>query len=115
MTKSLTTNQFIEKAKLKHGEFQIPNTKYKADGYCKENNTIYEFHGDYWHGNPNVFNPNDLNTIVGKTYKELYENTLKREQEIKDLGFNLEIIWENDWKKINKSIKKLQKQFKLKN
>jgi hypothetical protein len=109
----------INNIKIQHalndGEFTIPNTKYKADGYCKENNTIYEFHGDYWHGNPNIFNPNDLNTIVGKTYSELYENTLKREQEIKDLGYNLEIVWENDWNKLNKSIKKLQKQFKLKN
>jgi hypothetical protein len=32
------------------GEFKIPNTKYKADGYCKENNTIYEFNGCLYHG-----------------------------------------------------------------
>jgi hypothetical protein len=44
------------KINIQHGmnnnEFIIPNTKYKADGYCKETNTIYEFHGNYWHGNP---------------------------------------------------------------
>ena len=37
---------------LNYGEYKIPNTRLKADGYCKETNTIYEFHGDYWHGNP---------------------------------------------------------------
>jgi hypothetical protein len=100
---------------MNDGEFRIPTTRYFADGYCKENNTIYEFHGDYWHGNPNKFNPNELNKTVGKTYKELYEDTLKREQEIKNLGFNLEVMWESDWNKINKSIKKLQKIFKVKN
>ena len=91
--------EFLEKfnnIKIQHalndGEFKIPNTRNKADGYCKENNTIYEFHGDYWHGNPKLYNSNDLNKTVNKTYGELYENTLKREQEIKDLGYNLEII-----------------------
>ena len=93
-------------------EFKIPDTRYLADGYCKETNTIYEFHGDYWHGNPKIFNPNELNKTVGKTYKELYENTLKREQEITDLGFNLEVMWESNWNNINKSIKILQKKFK---
>jgi len=32
---------------LNDGEFLIPNTKYKSDVYCKETNTIYEFHGDF--------------------------------------------------------------------
>lgn len=30
---------------LNNGEHTIRRTKYKADGYCKETNTIYEFHG----------------------------------------------------------------------
>jgi hypothetical protein len=93
-------------------EFTIPETKYKADGYCKENNTIYEFHGDYWHGNPKVFNPDDINEITKMTYKELYDKTLIRENKIKGLGYNLVTIWENDWKKINNSIKILQQKFR---
>lgn len=42
-------------------EFIIPKTKFRADGYCKENNTIYEFHGDFWHGNPNIYNQDEIN------------------------------------------------------
>jgi hypothetical protein len=34
------------------GEYHIPGTRWKADGYCEELHTIYEYHGDYWHGNP---------------------------------------------------------------
>lgn len=97
---------------MNDGEFKIPTTRYLADGYCKETNTIYEFHGDYWHGNPKIFNPYELNKTVGKTHKELYENTLKKEQEIKELGYNLKVMWESDWNKINKSIKKIQKKIK---
>ena len=94
------------------GEYVITSTKYKADGYCKENNTIYEFHGDYWHGNPKVFNPDDINEIVKCTYRELYDKTLSRENKIKELGYNLVTIWENDWKKINKCVKILQHKFR---
>jgi len=32
------------------------------------------------------------------TYKELYNNTLNREQIIKDLGYNLIVIWEEKYK-----------------
>jgi hypothetical protein len=61
------------------GEYKIPNTNFKADGYCKEINTIYEFHGDYWHGNPNRYNLNEINKVTKCTFGELYEKTLKKE------------------------------------
>jgi len=97
-------------------EFLIPNTRYKADGYCKETNTIYEFHGDYWHGNPKIFKENELNKTTKCTFGDLYEKTIKREKEIKDMGYNLVVIWESGWNKINKSIILLQRKFKkLKN
>ena len=109
---------FISKIRnitIQHGknseEFKISNTRFKADGYCKETNTIYEFHGDYWHGNPNIYNPCEK-TYFGKTFGELYEKTLKREQQIKDIGFNLITIWESDWIKFNKCIRFLQRKFR---
>ena len=106
----------INNIKIQHAangnEYTIPTTKMRADGYCKETNTIYEFHGDYWHGNPNRFLPTEINTTSKKTFGELYQNTLKREQTIKDLGYNLVVIWENEWHKINNSIRFLQIKFK---
>jgi len=33
------------------GEYRIPNTNYRADGYCNKTNTIYEFNGDVYHEN----------------------------------------------------------------
>jgi len=83
--------------KLNEGEFVIPGTKYKADGYCEETNTIYEFHGDFWHGNPKKFNQEDINPKTKCTYGELYEKTLLKEQMIKDLGYNLVVLWESDF------------------
>lgn len=36
-------------------EFVIPGTRYKADGYCEDNNTIYEFNGCFYHGCPTCY------------------------------------------------------------
>ncbi len=84
---------------LNGGEYQIPGTRYRADGYCKETNTIYEFHGDRFHGNPTVFAPDDVchpfDTSI--TANELYNNTIIKEQTIVDMGFNLVVKWEHDY------------------
>jgi len=93
-------------------EFKIPNTRFKADGYCKETNTIYEFHGSYWHGDPKLFNSNDYNKTTNCTFGKLYENTLNKEQILKDMGFNLITIWESDWIRLNKCVKILQQKYK---
>jgi G:T-mismatch repair DNA endonuclease (very short patch repair protein) len=93
-------------------EYKIQNTRYKADGYCKETNTIYEFHGDFWHGNPNLFKENEYNKKTKCTFGELYQKTLEKEQTIKNLGYNLVTIWESDWKQINKIISVIQKKIK---
>ncbi len=79
------------------GEYRIPSTRYKADGYCKETNTVYEFYGDYWHGNPTIFHPDVINESTNCTMGELYQKTIKRELDIQRLGYNMIIIWENDW------------------
>ena len=94
------------------GEYLIPETKYRADGFCKENNTIYEFHGDFWHGNPNIYKDDDINIKTKCSYRELYEKTLKKEERLKKLGYNLVVIWEYDWKKLNRCIKILQQNFR---
>lgn len=113
---------FIEKLqgiKIQHamndGEYKIKTTKWKADGYCKETNTIFEYHGDFWHGNPKKYDPEFINTATNKKMKTLYESTLKREQKIRDLGYNLEIMWESDWNQINKSIKHIQVKYRNSN
>ena len=92
-------------------EFKIPNTNFRADGFCQEINTIYEFHGTIYHGDPRCCNSNDYNWF-GKNYGELYQKTLEREQLIRDLGYNLVIMWEHDWNNINNSIKKIQRKFR---
>ncbi len=83
------------------GEYKIPGTPYRADGYNKETNTIYEFYGDYWHGNPNVYDASVINKKLDSTMKDLYQQTMARQTEIESLGYNFVVVWESDWKKMN--------------
>jgi len=75
---------------------------FNVDGVDYENNTIYEFNGDYYHGNPEIFNSNELNKTTGKTFGELYKNTLEKEKILREAGYNFISIWEKDYKLINK-------------
>ena len=93
----------IEGEKVKH-----------LDGFSEKANIIIEFHGDMWHGNPKIYNKGDINPVSKKTYGELYNKTIERENNLKDLGFNLIVIWESEWKRGINAIKTLQKSFRNK-
>lgn len=68
---------------------------YIVDGINLENKIIYEFYGDYWHGNPNFYKPHDVNHFNKKTFGELYSKTIQREKELLELGYTLITKWEN--------------------
>jgi len=81
---------------------KIDGKKMHADGFDPSTNTVYEFYGDYWHGNPNKYKQEDIHPVSHKTYGELYQKTMDREKIIKGAGYNLITIWESDFKKVNK-------------
>lgn len=100
--KWMTQVMIVNNIHIQHGnnggEFRIPNTKISVDGYCQENNTVYEFHGDRWHGNPKIFQPNDqCHPHSNLSAGELYKKTINRENLIKSLGYNLVVMWEGDF------------------
>jgi hypothetical protein len=85
------------------GEFRIPTTQMSADGYHKETNTIYEFDGDAYHGNPYRYKPTDKCHPYDKDKNalELYEQTIEKQNRLKQLGYILISIWESDFDKLN--------------
>ena len=78
----------------------VNEKKFFADGYDNESNTIYLFHGDYWHGNPKKYNPLKINPHTKKSFGKLYEETLHNEKILKDAGYNIISMWEFDYDKI---------------
>jgi hypothetical protein len=82
------------------GELYIPELKIRVDGYNKRTNTIFEFYGDVFHGNPDVYYPRDKpHPFSDKTAYQLHKETKLREKKIKKAGYNLVTIWENTFKR----------------
>lgn len=84
-------------------EYFISVGRYIVDGFDSKTNTCYEYHGDYWHGNPKIYDPLKFNKRTKKTFGELFSKTKDKETLIKDAGYNLVIKWENDKYKLNRS------------
>ncbi|XP_071509045.1 uncharacterized protein [Diadema antillarum] len=93
-----------EHAYIQHArnEGEVIIGPYKIDGFCRENETIYEFHGCFWHGCPKCY---DYNTPCGrsgnrKCMGDLYLETLEKERYIKDIlpEFKYVTMWECEWK-----------------
>jgi hypothetical protein len=123
--KKLTTEKFIKKAEKIHGHkynyskvdyinaqiwldslnipdeyrektIKLPNGKrYIVDALF--NDVIYEFNGDFWHGNPNIFDPNEINPMNNKSYGELYKMTVKKKNDLMKYGYKIISIWESDF------------------
>jgi hypothetical protein len=72
-----------------------------VDAYDPGTNTVFEFWGDFWHGNPKVFKQTDINYRSKKLFGELYENTMVRRTAIIEAGYNLVEIWENEFNRKN--------------
>lgn len=67
----------------------------QVDGFDPETNTVYEFYGDYWHGNPAKFK--GINKFLKKPFTTLYKETMIREKRLRDAGYKVIAIWESDW------------------
>lgn len=78
---------------LKNGKY------YKPDGYDPKTNTVYEFFGDFYHGNINCdrFHSTDIHPKNKKTFGELYNETMDKIATYKTNGYKIVYVWENDF------------------
>lgn len=71
----------------------------KVDGFCEENQTVYQFHGCFWHGcklcNPSGWAKNPVNH---KTFSELAKDTDKFDRKLAKY-FQVVTVWEHDFDK----------------
>ena len=105
-------NCFIQH-KLNGGEYQIKN--YPVDGFCKETQIVYEYNGDFWHGNPmkyNILKKDCVNRRNQISYGELYNDTIVKKHFIINEGYHYISIWESEWLHIKKCIKIIQRWWK---
>jgi very-short-patch-repair endonuclease len=75
-----------------------------CDIYIPSLNLIIEYNGDYWHCNPKKYDSNYFNKKKNKYAWEIWEYDKNKLELIKNNGYNLEVIWERDFKNDNKII-----------
>ncbi len=106
LTHEATTRDISIRHAENGGEFCIRTTKgYKwpVDGYCEETKTVFEFYGDYYHGNPKMFKADDL--YHGTPYSHKWEKDEKKRKAFEALGYTVVVMWESDWNQYEKSLK----------
>lgn len=81
---------------------KVDDRWFKFDGYHKESGIALEFLGDFWHGNPNVHQPDSINPLVKEPYGKLYEKILEKLEFLERHNIDVAYIWEYDWKKFKK-------------
>ena len=87
------------------GEYRIPNTHWFVDGHCADTNTVYEFHGCFWHGCPNCYpvrNETHLR-LCDRTMYDVYEKTQQRTGAIRARGYNVVEMWECEWSRLKQN------------
>ena len=82
------------------------NTKI-CDIYVPSLNLIIEYFGDYWHCNPKIYESNYYNMKKGKYAYELWEYDKNKLELIRNNGYNLEVVWEQDLKNNNKLVENI--------
>lgn len=95
----------------KHGfvlEYQISSLK--CDLCNPVTKKIIEYYGDVWHANPRKYKPEQYISAIKKTAKEKWEIDRNRIFFLKRQGYDILIIWENEWlNEKQKSFDKIQK------
>lgn len=76
---------------------KIGTKRFLVDAYDPITNTVYEFYGDYWHGNPKVYSSEKFNVISKKTFGDLYDKTIEKENILKSANYKIISIWESDF------------------
>ena len=95
----------------RHIHVKLPTRRVIVDGII--DNIVYEFYGDYWHGNPNIYGRDEINKKVKLTFGELYDKTMVREQLLRENGYQLVTIWEDEWYKLKQIAKTTQSEDRI--
>ena len=95
---------------LNNTEKRIADCKLPVDGFNSQTQTVYQFHGCYWHGH-------DCEPTRGKEFNEkrkkpmtkLLEETKATSEYIRSKGYNVVEMYECEWTEMKRTDRELQR------
>ena len=83
---------------------KINGKNFHTDAADIDKKIVWEFYGDFWHGNISMYNQSEINKVTKCTFGKLQEKTLMKENILRDNGYTVINIWESDFIKQLKSL-----------
>lgn len=59
-----------------------------------KNKIILEIQGDFWHGNPAIYNENDI-LLQGLTASDVWKKDIKKKEKLEENGYKIHYLWES--------------------
>ena len=88
-------NCFLNKEYTRN--FKELGKTFAFDFVHKSSKVIIEFQGDFWHGNPKIFERDNILPYNKKTYSEIWDNDLIKKNAIESCGYKVIYVWESDY------------------
>lgn len=72
------------------------NRPYMFDFVISSINYCLEYNGNYYHANPKLYESDWVNQKLSMTAQEIWDKDIIKQKIIKDFGFHLDIVWEDE-------------------
>ena len=94
---------------MNNTEKRIGERKIPVDGFHGPSQTVFQFHGCWWHGHIcHLTKGKEMNEKRKRPMAELREETKETSKYIKDQGYHLVQIYECQWRRIKKTNSQVQ-------
>ena len=81
-------------------QFKIqPKCRWQYDFGNLEKRKLIEFNGGFYHMDPRFYAPYDINVFMKLTAQHIWDKDARKIQFAKDNGYDVYVVWEEDWKK----------------
>lgn len=100
---------YFDQVKYKNKQFFLrKNNKeiYFYDLYLRKNDKkiIIQFHGDFWHANPEIYKEHYFHPIIKKTAKDIWKKDIIKQQLVLKNNIKYYVVWQNEYNKNGKFI-----------
>lgn len=86
------------------GEYLVPGTRFRLDGYDPETRTAYEFHGCFWHGCRSCYpqRSEEHRRLLDRSMEDVRMLTERKKEGLTSRGYRVIEMWECEWNRLKR-------------